>query len=79
MVNRLLFSLDDKSYLKTTEAIFRYCHPVQKLGCELAIYPIKQICLCLYSLEKLMLKKELTKKNRNASLFSGSEDEKFTK
>lgn len=52
MVNRLLFSFDDKSYLETTEAIFRYCHPVQKLGCELAIYSIKQICLCLYSLKK---------------------------
>lgn len=60
MVNRLLFSFDDKSYLETTEAIFRYCHPVQELGCELAIYSIKQICLCLYSLKILMLKKKFT-------------------
>lgn len=79
MVNKLLFSFDDKSYLETTEAIFRYCHPVQKLGCELAIYSIKQICLCLYSLKKLMLKKEFTKENENASSSSGSEVERFTK
>lgn len=74
-----MFSFYDKSYLETTEAIFRYCHPVQKLGCELVIYSIKQICLCLYSLKKLMLEKEFTKENENASSSSGSEDERFTK